>query len=115
MTEKNRAERRQAIVHFVWYRVLVDVEAPQADDSRCGIARSCDLSARGLGLFTSRALPAGELVFLEIATSDGNLSAVGKIVHSREVEPGVHRVGIRLLIVPPNDRPTLARILGHAP
>jgi len=111
---KQRAEERRSVVNFVWYRVLVDLDA-EADDDLCGIARSCDVSASGVGIYTPRALPAGELIFLEIATRKGNLSGVGTIVYSRLVERGLHRVGIRLEIVPPNDRPLLARIIKSEP
>jgi hypothetical protein len=111
---KKRAEERRSVVNFVWYRVLVDLEE-KADDELCGIARSCDVSASGVGIFTPRPLPSGELIFLEIATRKGSLSGVGTIVYSRQVERGLHRAGIRLEIVPPNDRPLWARILKSEP
>jgi len=107
---KQRVAKRRSVVNFVWYRVLVDL-SEESDDALCGIARSCDVSESGVGIFTPRPLPDGELIFLEIATRKGNLSSVGTIVYSRQVERGLHRVGIRLEIVPPNDRPILAKVL----
>ena len=111
---KQRAAKRRPVVNFVWYRVLIDL-GEEGDDALCGIARSCDVSASGVGIFTPRPLPDGELIFLEIATRKGNLSGVGTIIYSRQVERGLHRVGIRLEIVPPNDRPLLGRILKSEP
>jgi len=108
-TGERRAERRP-IVAFVWYQIIGS-QGPRDAAGYSGIARSCDISKGGLGIFTSRPLPAGTLAFVEIATADGNVSAVGKIVHSVEVREGYHRSGVQLEIVPPNDRALLARLL----
>jgi len=105
-----RTAQRKPIVAFVWYRVVDDNADGDADVSE-GIARSCDVSQGGVGIFTSRPLPTKARVFLEIATAVGNISAVGTITHCSQADDDYHRSGIHIEIVPPNDRALLARLL----
>ncbi len=110
--QPSREPRRQ-LVNFIWYRLLATEPEGSNDQEASGIARSCDVSSHGVGLYTARALPVGHLVFLEIATGRGTLSAVGRVVHSQPAPDGRFRAGIRIEVVPPNDRGILARIVGH--
>ena len=100
-----RETHRQQVVRFVWYRLL-EAEGIEAE----GVGRSCDISVGGLGMYTSRPLPQDALVFLEIATRDFNLSAVGRVRHSSPAEGDTHRVGVSFIVVPPNDRVLLKRL-----
>lgn len=105
---ERRGSRRQPLVRFVWYRVIEEwVDEEQHLE---GIARSCDLSLTGAGLFLSRPLPREALVFLEITLARGVLSAVGRVVQATE-RGETWRVGVRFLVVPPNDRLLLRRML----
>ena len=76
-----RSGVRRPLVNFVWYQLLGE----DIDESLAGIARSCDLSSSGAGIVTPRPLPTGALIFLEIATRKGNLSAVGRIIRCSPV------------------------------
>ena len=103
-----RVASRHSTVKFVWYRVL-SLESDGEDFPSEGISKTCDISETGIGLHAPRALPVGRIIFLEIATTEFNLSAIGKIIYSRPTTEGYHRVGVHLTIVPPNDRLLLMR------
>ena len=76
------------------------------------MARSCDISETGAGIFTTDQLPVGARLFLEVLSSAGKLSAIGKITHCSDAGDGTYRIGIQLEIVPPTDRATLAKLLA---
>jgi hypothetical protein len=103
-----RVASRHSTVKFVWYRVL-SLESDGEDFPSEGISKTCDISETGIGLHAPRALPVGRIIFLEIATTEFNLSAIGKIIYSRPTTEGYHRVGVHLTIIPPNDRLLLMR------
>jgi hypothetical protein len=100
--DERRKEDRHAQVKFVWYRLIGARTKDGAEVE--GIAHSCDLSRGGVGIILPRSLPLGELVFLEISTGKFNLSVVGNVVNSRQQESGQHRIGIQILVMPPNDQ-----------
>ncbi len=105
-----RVASRHELATFVWYKI---VGSSDGTDTCEGMARSCDASRSGIGLVTSRALPLGARLFVEIVVPEGNLSVVGTIVHCSSQPDGLFRVGVRLEIVPPNDRQTLARMVAE--
>lgn len=116
----DRIAPRQAMVSLVWFHSVVD---PEGEDQVVeGIARSVDVSRRGLGLITTQPVPVGTLLFMEItlrrtsATGPGThfaqVHCVGRAMHCSETEDGSHRVGIRVELVPPSERALLERILA---
>lgn len=110
----HRAETRHTFISFAWFR-RVDDGASESDQ---GVARSCDISPNGAGLVTSRALPPGARVFLEVISRVGNLSAITVVAHCTPTNDGCFRVGLRIEFVPPTDQLTLQRIVapsGHFP
>ena len=107
-----RVASRYSTVKFVWYQVL-KMESDGEDFPSEGISKTCDISETGIGLHAPRALPVGRIIFLEIATTEFNLSAIGKIIYSRPTTEGYHRVGVHFTIVPPNDRLLLMRYFGN--
>lgn len=99
-----RQAPRNPMIRFVWYRVLVE-DGPAAE----GVARSCDVSNSGIGIQTTREIPPGATLFVEIAAQDFNLSAVGRVVHCA-ARGDTYRVGIAFVVIPPNDRPLLRKL-----
>ena len=75
-----------------------------------GLARAVDLSMLGVVFVTTRPLPLGVWVFLEITSAHGNVSAVGRVRNCRATDKQ-HRIGIRFKVIPPNDRSVLAGML----
>jgi hypothetical protein len=107
-----RREARHDLVSFTWYKVLPIGGAGASGDTPEGIARSCDLSSRGVGLVLSRPLAKDAWVFLEVGLSSGRVSMIGRVRHCRDLGSGLFRVGCAIEIVPPNDRQAVARFLG---
>ncbi len=91
-------------MNFIWYRVLQNGEDGACEGPEEGVARSCDLSASGIGLVTPREIGKGSLLMLEVMTTAGNLSAVGRVCHVRPAAEGCFRLGLELEAMPPNDR-----------
>jgi hypothetical protein len=122
--QHRRIHDRTTLKVFVWFSVIErpdsleglgqesNVDTSWSAPARPieGLAHSVDLSAQGLGFIASRPLPVGIRVFLEITSSRGNISAVGRI-QSCISKGNYFRVGISLEIVPPNDRPVLAALV----
>jgi hypothetical protein len=106
-----RIASRYSTVKFVWYRIL-KLESNGENFPNEGISKTCDISETGIGLHAPRALPVGRMVFVEIATTEFNLSAIGKIIYSKPTTEGYHRIGVHFTIVPPNDRLLLMRHFG---
>jgi hypothetical protein len=106
--DEHRELPRSSFISFIWYKRLGDgaAEAPAE-----GLARSCDISEAGVGLVTPREIPAGALIFVEIATPEGGVSAVGRVMHSRALGNGAYRLGIQLEVVPPTDHAILAKLI----
>ncbi len=106
-----RIASRYSTVKFVWYRIL-RLESDGENFPSEGISKTCDISETGIGLHAPRALPVGRMIFVEIATTEFNLSAIGQIVYSKPTAEGYHRIGVHFTIVPPNDRLLLMRHFG---
>jgi len=84
-----------------------------------GVAASIDLSREESGS-SRRVRSRGVLLFLEVAfqlrgfastAASSHVSLVGRIVHCARTNDGTYRVGIQLVVVPPNDRAILERLL----
>lgn len=101
--DERRITRRIPLVRFVWYKVL-DRELDEVERSLEGISKSCDISETGVGLYTTQHIPIGTPIFLEIATKRFNLSCIGKVAYSRNADGKFFRIGIRFVLLPPNDR-----------
>ncbi|MBN2496115.1 MAG: PilZ domain-containing protein [Deltaproteobacteria bacterium] len=99
---------RYPTVNFVWYSILDDESDGEELPSE-GISKTCDISASGVGILVPRPLPVGKRIFLEVATKEFNLSAVGRVVYSKASMEGYYRVGVQFMVIPPNDRLRLAR------
>jgi c-di-GMP-binding flagellar brake protein YcgR len=97
-----REAPRTLTVDFVWYKVL-DTDG-DLEKSEEGIFKMRDISHTGLGLYVTKPLPVGTLVFIEICSRMLRLSAVGEVVNIRETKQGYFRIGIRFRVMPPNDR-----------
>jgi hypothetical protein len=109
---EQRRSRRQLFTKFVWYcrvREAGESSGPLEE----GLAHACDISASGVGVVTSQPIAANARLFLEIAAKAGTLSLVARVTHCRKESDGKFRLGLDLEVVPPNDRATLARILGE--
>ncbi len=101
-----RQRKRHATTLFVWY---VRLKAA-ADNPKGHLAHTADVSTSGLGIHSAVELPIDDLLFFELTGSQGNVSAVGRVMHCTHVEDKYYRVGVRFEVVPPNDRPILARL-----
>jgi hypothetical protein len=113
-----RGERRHPLISFVWFQIIDDTEpsdeyADWASSSGC-IARSCDISAGGIGITASQSCPVGSKVFMEISTGGFHISAAGQAIHARCTTEGQFRIGINFLVVPPNDRIRLRKTCDAA-
>ncbi len=108
-SSNRRSYERYAITTFAWYK---RVDEGAADDEE-GVARSCDLSLKGAGIVTTRDLPVGARVFLEIVAQEGSVSAVAQVMHCKATGAGQFRVGLLVFCLPPTDRQTWKRILAQ--
>ena len=72
-----------------------------------------DVSPKGLGLVTDRAVEKGAEVSLKIETSLGPIGATGVVRHVRESN-GKHRVGIELTNLPRLDASRWRKLVGEA-
>ena len=106
-----RREDRRDVVSFVWYSVLPIEPAAEAAGTE-GVARSCDLSTGGIGLVIARSVSAGAWLFLELGLRVGRVSVIARVRHCQPTEGGLFRLGCVIEAVPPNDRQTVARLLG---
>lgn len=104
--QPHRVLARHATTLFVWYVQL----SVAADHPKGHLAHTADISGSGLGIRSTVELPVGELLFLELTGSLGNVSAVGRVVHCSLIDGTHYRVGVRFEVVPPNDRPILERL-----
>jgi hypothetical protein len=86
---------RRGAVKLIWYKVIGQPEE--------AIARSCDVSAGGIGLHTTHPVATGEEVFVEVITASGAVSFLGRVMHCRQ-QGEYHRVGLKIEAMPPNDR-----------
>ena len=59
-----------------------------------GMGRTLNLSESGILLETKFEIPAGDLLMLSIGLEDDLMELKGKVVFSKETEPGVHKTGI---------------------
>jgi len=100
--EDLRRSGRVNVVSFAWFQVLGEKEG--------GLARSCDISNRGIGIVTSRPVEAGSRMFIKLAHKGRSVSLLGLVMHSRP-EGELFRLGLELEIVPPVDRAALKWML----
>jgi hypothetical protein len=107
---ENRLAARHTTVNFIWYKIIEDSDDSKQSDE--GISKSSDISETGVGMLVTRLIPKGKKVFVEIATKDFNISAVGQIVYTKYEGEGFYRVGIQFLAVPPNDLLLLKKHFG---
>lgn len=107
----DRVATRHLTINFVWYKIIEDEEDSERQDE--GISKSSDLSETGVGILMTRLIPKGKKVFIEIATKNFNISAVGKIVYTKYEEEGFYRVGIQFIVIPPNDLLLLKKHFGR--
>lgn len=107
--DQRQAERR-VFINFVWYH-CIPTDETQGTPIEHGIARSCDLSQSGCGIVVPDRLEPGRRVFLEILSSGGSLSLVGRVMYCREQDGGFFRVGIRIELIPPTDLTALSRLV----
>ena len=110
-----RQNRRANYVKFAWYGTVHDASIGSEEEPDCpeGISKTCDISSTGIGIQVADPIALRTLVFIEIATDQANLRGVGKIANSWQVQSGLHRVGIRWLVVPPNDQLLLGQLSGE--
>lgn len=109
---ERRKLMRHPMVSLVWYRIVEDVDILETKELE-GISKMCDISQSGLGLYTPREIQKDKLVFLEVNTkTDGNFSAVGRVVNVSKVDETYYRIGVRFIVVPPNDHLLLRKLFG---
>jgi hypothetical protein len=106
--DNQRRAKRHTLVRFVWFRIIDEYDAQDAPLE--GIAHSCDIARGGIGVVTAHPYPLGTRLFVEIATRDRSISAVGEVVHSMPTRDENYRVGVRFVVVPPNDRILLRQL-----
>jgi hypothetical protein len=105
--DEHRAEPRHGYVHFAWYKRIDSSEK----DGEEGVARSCDVSEGGVGMITSRPLPAGARLFIELICRDGRVAAIGTVAHADEAGNGCYRIGIRMEIFSPSAQLVWAQLV----
>jgi hypothetical protein len=98
--------------HFATFALYKRVDEGASDEEE-GVARSCDVSLKGAGIVTTRELPAGARLFLEIVGQGGSVSVVGRVMHCTPTGAGQYRVGILVYCIPPTDQQTWKRIMGQ--
>ncbi len=106
----NRLATRHPTVNFIWYKII-----DGSDDGKQpveGISKSSDISESGVGMMVTRLIPKGTTVFVEVATRDFNISAVGKVVYTKYEGEGFYRAGVVFLAIPPNDLLLLKKHFG---
>ena len=106
-SSNRRSYERYQFSTFAWYK---RVDEGASDDEE-GVARSCDVSLKGVGLVTTRELPVGAVLFLEIVSQEGSVSVVGRVQHGRPTGAGQYRLGLLVYCIPPTDQQTWKRIL----
>ena len=105
-SSNRRSYERYPFTTFAWFK---RIDEGALDDEE-GVARSCDVSLKGAGVVTSRELPVGARVFLEIVATQGSVSVVGRVQHCSPTGVGQFRVGILVYCIPPTDLQTWKRI-----
>lgn len=103
---ERRSGQRWGLITFAWYKRVDDAAA--ADEE--GVARSCDVSAAGLGMVTARHLEVGARLFIELMTNAGNVSLIGRVRNLRPAPGGCFRLGILVEALPPSDRHSWERL-----
>jgi len=107
---ERREAARHAITQFVWFKVIEE-DPDKTKESQEGISKMCDISETGVGLYTTTPIGVGKTAFVEIRMGDFNISGVGQVAYSRKADERYYRIGIRLTIVPPNDRFLLGQFI----
>jgi hypothetical protein len=109
---EDRRTPRLPVVTFAWYCVIGDCNP---ESSPCeGIARTINLSAEGVGLYTPHPVTPGTYIFIELTTSTGAISLVGQAPYARKLSDDYYQVGVSIKIIPPNDRGAFEAMLKRA-
>jgi hypothetical protein len=100
-----RKAQRYSLANIVWYKLVRVDEAPWAGEGlkEEGLANAVNISQSGIGIVLPNPLPTGTTIFLEVSFGQLKLSALGKIVYAKEDDKGYYQIGIKFLVVPPND------------
>lgn len=100
----SRRAVRYGCIQFLWYCSL-------QDNTKRGLARTVDVSARGIGLVAAHQIVPEERLFLVVVTRFGRVALLGRVMHVQEPEPGSCRAGVEIEVIPPADRSTWLRLL----
>lgn len=95
-----RSHPRRRLVTFAWYKRIDDY----AMDEEEGVAQSCDVSQGGLGIVTSRPIPARSRVLIELVTEGYRLCVVGSVAFCTSLGDERYRLGVKMSFVPPTQR-----------
>ena len=111
--KERRASGRFNTAAFIWYAVIGATKTDEGEgETEDGNLATCvDLSATGVGFLSIRPMASGVRIFLVVAIRGGELAAVGRVAHSRPLDDGRFRIGVRFEIIPPTHRPTLERLV----
>ncbi len=84
----------------VFERIPVEIplKVTYLDSNKETLARTCDISASGIGLITHEQLPLSSLleIWLEIPDNGKPLHTTGEVAWSKQVSSEAYRVGISL-------------------
>ena len=99
MSERSADDRRHDRRHP--YRAMVALLLSGGDRPAPLVLRSLDISAGGLLVAGSRALPVGAVGVMQLVRSDGRFALVGvEVMHSRYAGGMEHRCGVRFIPMP---------------
>ncbi|MBW2277167.1 MAG: PilZ domain-containing protein [Deltaproteobacteria bacterium] len=109
---ERRISQRLPLVRFVWYKVIHSKKPAEGlAGSEEGICKLCDISSTGVGILVPKPIADGSQVFLEISIGEYTISSIGEVVNTRPAPNQLYRVGALFVVLPPNDRVLLNRLL----
>lgn len=97
---KKRRHKRKARTVLFWYKSIeLGDNAPKQ-----GISYCFNLSTGGLGAIVGERLSTGSLLFVELTfVREGHeMSAVGRVVYTKEISGGRHEMGFEFLALSPD-------------
>jgi hypothetical protein len=100
----SRRAARYTCIQLLWYCSL-------EDHTKRGLARTVDVSARGVGLVAAHQIMPEERLFVVMVTRFGRVALLGRVMYVQESEPGSYRVGVEVEVIPPADKSTWLRLL----
>jgi hypothetical protein len=109
-TEERRESPRVLAEHLVSYAHFDE----QGEPDDMGMARTLDLSERGILLELTRSLEAGTTLEIKMVTGEDIIKASGQVVHSAYLSPERWRVGVRFTEIPEGDLGTIAREVARS-